>query len=58
MSCRRPGRSSSSGCAGSNGTSRPRRPRRSIVHSDVRNGNLIVGEDGLRAVLDWEGTLA
>ncbi len=32
--------------------------RRSIVHSDVRNGNLIVGEDGLRAVLDWEGTLA
>ena len=32
--------------------------RRSIVHTDVRNGNLIVGEDGLRAVLDWEGTLA
>ena len=24
----------------------------------MRNGNLIVGEDGLRAVLDWEGTLA
>jgi aminoglycoside phosphotransferase (APT) family kinase protein len=32
--------------------------RRTIVHSDVRNGNLIVGEDGLRAVLDWEGALA
>jgi aminoglycoside phosphotransferase (APT) family kinase protein len=30
----------------------------SIVHSDVRNGNLIVGTDGLRAVLDWEGALA
>jgi aminoglycoside phosphotransferase (APT) family kinase protein len=29
-----------------------------IVHSDTRNGNLIIGEDGLRAVLDWEGTLA
>lgn len=30
-------------------------PRRTIVHYDVRNGNLIVGPDGLRAVLDWEG---
>ncbi len=26
-----------------------------IVHSDTRNGNLIVGADGLRAILDWEG---
>ena len=31
---------------------------RSILHTDVRNGNLIVGDDGLRAVLDWEGALA
>ncbi len=27
-----------------------------IVHSDVRNGNIIVGQDGLRAILDWEGS--
>ncbi len=32
--------------------------RETIVHSDTRNGNLIIGDDGLRAVLDWEGTLA
>ncbi|WP_218508848.1 phosphotransferase family protein [Variovorax sp. dw_308] len=25
-----------------------------LVHGDYRNGNLIVGEEGLRAVLDWE----
>ena len=30
--------------------------RRSIVHSDVRNGNIIIGPDGLRAILDWEGS--
>jgi aminoglycoside phosphotransferase (APT) family kinase protein len=30
--------------------------RHTIVHTDARNGNLIVGTDGLRAVLDWEGT--
>src|SRR5262249_59643839 len=34
----------------------PNRPaRQTIVHTDARNGNLIVGPDGLRAVLDWEG---
>jgi aminoglycoside phosphotransferase (APT) family kinase protein len=27
-----------------------------IVHSDIRNGNIIVADDGLRAILDWETT--
>lgn len=27
-----------------------------VVHGDFRNGNLIVGEEGVRAVLDWEQT--
>lgn len=26
----------------------------SLVHADFRNGNLLIGPDGLRAVLDWE----
>lgn len=25
-----------------------------LVHGDLRNGNLIVGPEGLRAILDWE----
>ncbi|MFD0689433.1 phosphotransferase family protein [Actinomadura fibrosa] len=36
--------------------SRERPPSRppAVVHGDFRNGNLIVGPDGVRAVLDWE----
>lgn len=30
----------------------PERPR--LVHGDFRNGNLMFGADGVRAVLDWE----
>lgn len=30
----------------------PENPR--LVHGDFRNGNLIIGPDGVRAVLDWE----
>ncbi|WP_040790957.1 phosphotransferase family protein [Nocardia paucivorans] len=30
-------------------------PKPVLLHTDMRNGNLIVGPDGLRAVLDWEG---
>jgi aminoglycoside phosphotransferase (APT) family kinase protein len=26
-----------------------------VVHGDLRHGNIIVGPEGLRAVLDWEG---
>ena len=33
---------------------RPTGSRRTVVHGDFRNGNLIVGPDGVRAVLDWE----
>jgi aminoglycoside phosphotransferase (APT) family kinase protein len=35
----------------------PAPPRRTIVHTDARNGNLLVGGNGLEAVLDWEGTV-
>ncbi|MEY2471021.1 MAG: hypothetical protein QOK28_350 [Actinomycetota bacterium] len=30
------------------------RQRLTVVHRDCRNGNIIVGPDGLRAILDWE----
>lgn len=32
----------------------PKAPRTCVVHGDFRNGNLIIGEDGVRCVLDWE----
>src|SRR5579872_2306293 len=34
--------------------SRPPPRERVVVHGDFRNGNLIVGPEGIRAVLDWE----
>jgi aminoglycoside phosphotransferase (APT) family kinase protein len=33
---------------------RPQSHGRAVVHGDFRHGNLIVGPDGLRAVIDWE----
>jgi aminoglycoside phosphotransferase (APT) family kinase protein len=33
---------------------RPPSTRLAVVHGDFRNGNLIIGPDGVRAVLDWE----
>lgn len=32
----------------------PEAAQASVCHGDFRNGNLIVGPDGLRTVLDWE----
>jgi aminoglycoside phosphotransferase (APT) family kinase protein len=36
------------------GAHRPPAGRRVTVHGDFRSGNLLVGPEGLRAVLDWE----
>src|SRR4051794_18254976 len=36
------------------GASRPPRTRRVVVHGDFRLGNLLVDEQGLVGVLDWE----
>jgi len=33
---------------------RPAEAPRTLVHGDFRNGNFIVGPEGIRAVLDWE----
>jgi aminoglycoside phosphotransferase (APT) family kinase protein len=33
---------------------RPASARCTLVHGDFRNGNLIIGPDGVRAVIDWE----
>ncbi len=32
----------------------PPAPSLTLVHGDYRHGNLIIGPDGIRAVLDWE----
>ena len=32
----------------------PDAPALTLVHGDFRNGNLMIGPDGVRAVLDWE----
>lgn len=34
----------------------PPSDRLTVVHGDFRNGNFIVGPDGIRAILDWEIT--
>lgn len=32
----------------------PKNPRHTVVHGDFRTGNFIVGEEGIRCLLDWE----
>jgi aminoglycoside phosphotransferase (APT) family kinase protein len=33
----------------------PVNPRHTVVHGDYRAGNFIVGDEGVRCILDWEG---
>ena len=49
-----PGRCSTSPFAGWRIAVRRRPSTRALVHGDFRNGNIIFGPDGVRAVLDWE----
>jgi aminoglycoside phosphotransferase (APT) family kinase protein len=42
----------SSGCAG--WRCKPVPSRVGVVHGDLRLGNFIVGDEGLRAIVDWE----
>ncbi|MGW4479349.1 phosphotransferase family protein [Rhodococcus triatomae] len=35
-------------------THRPQTERDTVVHGDFRNGNILVDDSGIRAVLDWE----
>jgi aminoglycoside phosphotransferase (APT) family kinase protein len=32
----------------------PQQQRHSVIHGDFRSGNFIIGEEGIRCVLDWE----
>ncbi len=32
----------------------PRNQRHTVLHGDFRTGNMIVGEEGVRCILDWE----
>ena len=48
------GRCSSWRCAGCASAIPVRRSEVTLVHGDFRHGNLIIGPDGVRAVLDWE----
>src|SRR5262249_56244913 len=49
-----PGAGLERGSGGLAAHSPPAPPRPELVHGDFRNGNLVVGPDGVRAVLDWE----
>ena len=48
------GRCSTSRFAGCSRTRPPELTQYRLVHGDFRNGNMIFGSEGVRAVLDWE----